>query len=1377
MSKEGEVKKNFFCDQCPSGFAEKKNLNKHIKNLHKPKKILCSECDYKTNSNYAMKIHFQKHSKNEVPPKIVCDCGYGTRDKSNFHKHVRKCQKRINRGKSASESKQSKKKDSHCDESEQCLGGVLETRTFYNRGSKDILYVMERMKDKVKAHIYSFFKKMTSLKFQIVLHVKFKKLNEEHVEGEAFFCGRNRRILDISEFRKLYQESKEKIWHSFDQWLKEGSGWVIKSIEKLTLEMCEYRPYQGSSYIKSPSWVLATRSVLNIENFSDNMCFLWHIAAAIYPTPVNAERPSKYENYLSQFDVTGIQWPMDIKRIHRFEKQNQLSINVYKADMKKKAVWPIRISKRRDSNPINLLLLSDNGMSHYTLIKNFDKLLSRGTHPKTYCFYCLHGFDKRCTSQKQLQEHMKVCYTYGGQITKLPEVGENFIEFTNYHKMLKCPFTIYADFECIQTKIGIDDSENQKAKTRNLTKHEVSGYAYCIVSPYFKTKYKIYRGPDASERFLKQMMFEKKEISKKVIENEKEMKPLTLVQEREFVDCRICHICKEMILEQESDCLKHLPIIKPWLESVRLSTDKPPSMSTIKKQRIKILLELHPDKNKGREEECKKVISDLQELLKYYQSHSELLLIGSKNVEEMDLSDEELEKIRKKGFKVRDHDHWTGEFRGAAHSGCNILYRKVKKIPVFFHNMGGYDGHLIFQDISKLDLKSSPQLIAKSLENYTAIKFGSLEIKDSLNFLSSSLDKLVKNLKVKAEGSLNQCFPNTYRYFKENCKGVQDKGFEMLTRKLVFPYDYMDDWSKMEETRLPPKEKFYSSLSGKHITDEEYSFAQTIWSTFKLKNLGELHDLYMATDVALLADVFESFRNSTLENYGLDPAHFYTAPGLSWEAALKQTKIRLELITDIDMYMFIDQGMMGGVSMIGKQYSRANHPKLNEQWDPKKKQKYIFMVDCTNQYGWSMMQYLPVDGFKWVDHQLSTQEWVEFINNQNDEQEKGYFFEVDLNYPEQLHILHDQYPLAPEHLTIKKEMLSQYQRQLGENLGVKFEGKKLCPTLYDKKQYICHYRCLKQYLELGLVLTKVHRVIEFNQRPWLKSYIEHNTELRRKATCKFDENQAKLMNNSFFGKTCEDTRKYKDVRIVLNKEELSKLTKKEGFSQFKIYGENIATVMMNKPTVKLNKPRYIGMTVLNLAKLKMNDFHYNYIMKTFPNTKLLFTDTDSFCYEISSELDIYEVIKGCNWFDFSNYPKDHPLYDNGKKLKPGYFKDEFGGQIILEMVGLRPKMYSLLLLIGLKKAAAKGINENVKEEIMTHQDYKQSLFEKFQRLDKMRRIQNKDHQLYTVEIEKRSLNPFDDKKYRTSVDEDYLSFSFGHYMIDAMQMDDELWVV
>ena len=202
----------------------------------------------------------------------------------------------------------------------------------------------------------------------------------------------------------------------------------------------------------------------------------------------------------------------------------------------------------------------------------------------------------------------------------------------------------------------------------------------------------------------------------------------------------------------------------------------------------------------------------------------------------------------------------------------------------------------------------------------------------------------------------------------------------------------MDSWSRMDETCLPDKNQYFSSLSGKHISDQEYCFAQQLWSTFKLKNLGQLHDLYLLSDVALLTDVFETFRDTTLSNYGLDPAHYVSAPGLSWDAALKQTKVRLELLTDIDMHNLIDKGMIGGVSCICAQYSKANHPQLRDKWKPEEKQNYIMMFDCTNQYGWAMMESLPVDGFKWVESSRSTNEWTDFIMRQSDEQEKGYIF-------------------------------------------------------------------------------------------------------------------------------------------------------------------------------------------------------------------------------------------------------------------------------------------------------------------------------------------------------------------------------------------------
>ena len=186
------------------------------------------------------------------------------------------------------------------------------------------------------------------------------------------------------------------------------------------------------------------------------------------------------------------------------------------------------------------------------------------------------------------------------------------------------------------------------------------------------------------------------------------------------------------------------------------------------------------------------------------------------------------------------------------------------------------------------------------------------------------------------------------------------------------------------------------------------------------------------------------------------------------------------------------------------------------------------MFDCNNQYGWAMSQFLPTHGFRWVELETNSPEfWTNFVLQQENCQEDGYFFEVDLNYPKELHNHHDQYPLAPEHVEIKEEMLSDFQKKLAMDLNMKVGGTKLCLTLSDKKRYICHYRNLKLYLEKGMKIKKVRRILQFKQSPWIKSYIELNTRLRQEAKNKCNQNFAKLMNNSFFGKTCEDVRKYK----------------------------------------------------------------------------------------------------------------------------------------------------------------------------------------------------------------------------------------------------------
>ena len=377
----------------------------------------------------------------------------------------------------------------------------------------------------------------------------------------------------------------------------------------------------------------------------------------------------------------------------------------------------------------------------------------------------------------------------------------------------------------------------------------------------------------------------------------------------------------------------------------------------------------------------------------------------------------------------------------------------------------------------------------------------------------------------------------------------------------------------------------------------------------------------------------------------------------------------------------------------------------------------------------------------------------------------GNEFEVDLEYPKELHKQHDTYPLAPEHITIREDMLSRYQQQLAQGLEINVGGDKLCLTLYNKKNYICHYRNLKQYLQLGLILKKVHKVLKFEQKPWLKKYIDLNTKLRQEANSKFEEDQAKLMNNAYFGKTCEDVRRYKDVKIVMKGKRAQKLINRPTFSRVKVYSENLSAFQLRKQVVNLNKPRYVGMTILNLSKIVMYDFHYNFILPKYPNAKLLFTDTDSFCYWIPTSSNIYEDLKGSNWIDFSNYENTHPNFDRKFHLVPGKFKDETGGIPIVEFVGLRAKMYSILKLDGETKATCKGINETVKKERLKHKHYKETLEEKKLRYDKITKILQENHQLYTVETVKNSLSPFNDKKYITKQKGGLKSLSFGHYLI------------
>ena len=312
----------------------------------------------------------------------------------------------------------------------------------------------------------------------------------------------------------------------------------------------------------------------------------------------------------------------------------------------------------------------------------------------------------------------------------------------------------------------------------------------------------------------------------------------------------------------------------------------------------------------------------------------------------------------------------------------------------------------------------------------------------------------------------------------------------------------------------------------------------------------------------------------------------------------------------------VEEGIRGGICHSIHRYAKAND-KYMKNYNNNKESSYIQCLDANNLYGWAMSKKLPVNGFKWTDNDKINEE---FIENNNENDEKGYIFEVDVEYPKKLHELHSDLPFLPERMEINKY-------------------NKLVCNLFNKKKYVKHINSLKQALNHELKLKKIHRVIEFNQKAWLKPYIDMNTELRKAAKNDFEKDPFKLMNNSVFGKTMENIRKYRDIKLVTTDKKRSKLVSEPNYHTINLISEDFSIIEMKKTKVKMNKPIYLGLSILEVSKILMYEFWYDYMKPKYGNkVKLCYTDTDSFIINIKTN-DFYEDIASDveNSFDTSNY--------------------------------------------------------------------------------------------------------------------------------------------
>ena len=1204
-------------------------------------------------------------------------------------------------------------------EKAKALKGYTKSFEIGIKNNKDPLKQLQSTRKGIKFHIESILKSMKGLKFVENLKVTFKKNSKnEIITKTAYFNSKPKTIINKTQITEELQSSKHEILNITAQWISEGSGWTIESVDNHYLNIVQYEPMKGSSYIELPQELNnPKKGLINLKN-NDNECFRWCHIRYLNPQDKYPQRIKKIDKeYINQLDYSGIEFPVNVKHYNKIEKQNEININVF--GYENKQPYPIYISKEKYEKHLELLLITEDKNKHYVLIKDFNRFMFNQTkheHRKHFCMYCLQCF----SSEEVLKNHKDNCIQLNGeQAIKMPDKSNNTLKFNNFNKQQPVPFVIYADFEAITEKISGCKPNNNKSYTDNYQKHTDCGFGYKVVCCYddkYTQPLKIYRGEKAVYTFLEYMLDEVK-YCKNIMKKEFN-KPLRMTKEDEekFQKSDKCHICSK--------------------------------------------------------------------------------------------------KFTDKDIKVRDHCHITGKYRGSAHQECNLQLRvdvEKIKIPVIFHNLRGYDSHLIMQEIGQIvkdyeynnkngkKCQMNINAIPNNMEKYMAFMLGNhLTFIDSFQFMGSSLEKLVTNItncgkcktckpskcmkiNINDENKISQhitsiscgecencknkdkdCIDPKYDQLKYTSSMFKNKKLELMARKGVYPYDYMDSFDKFN-SQLPSKEDFYSILNDKHIKNEEYEHAKNVWNTFNLKNMGEYHDLYLKSDILLLVDVFENFRNTCFEYYKRDPCHYFTSPGLSWDAMLKMTDIKLELITDIDMFQFIEKGMRGGISYIANRYGEANN-KYMKNYDKNKPSKYIMYLDANNLYGWAMSQYLPTGGFKWLKQNKIDNLDLKKYDKEN---KKGIILEVDLEYPEKLHDLHNDYPLAPEKVKVTENMLSNYCKKIADKYNISTGlVYKLIPTLSKKEKYVLHYRNLQLYIDLGLKLTKIHRVLEFDQSPWLKQYIDYNTEKRKNAKNDFEKDFFKLMNNSVFGKTMENIRKRVDVRLVTDEKKLLKLTSKPTYVSSKIFNENLVAVHKIKETLTLNRPAYVGMCILDLSKTLMYDFHYKYIKEKYgQKAKLLFTDTDSLTYEIEAK-DVYkDFFKDKDKFDNSDYPEYSPFFYKENKKVIGKFKDEAAGIPIIEFVGLRSKMYSYIKDNQKGGKTAKGIKKNVIKNNIIHDDYKETLFNNKQMYHKMKTIRSENHQLGSYELNKVSLSCFDDKRYihNNGID----SYAYGHKNIIA----------
>lgn len=759
-------------------------------------------------------------------------------------------------------------------EKETAFKNRIRTYALINDGFEDLIDFLRHAFKKFKNKTKKIVRKLYVIKVNACLEVKFirkigsknnektfsdsdsendydsqqSKPNDVNTEEISyFFQTKNATINASTSLKKWYKRYiSEPLNDKISEFVSNGSGWSLSEVIELCVNNNKYVHFSGSSFLPLPNDISSRKAVINVHN-EDEKCFVWSVLAALHNKDVKKNRQiaSKYIKYSSELNLKDISYPVTLNQIKTFERNNPtISINVYICESVQN-----EMNDEKQNIIVPVRLTNDVRENHIHLLLLFE---NENSAQKT---------QKKNITELLDDNPVKTHFCWIKDLSKL--INKNVSR--SKRKLYVCDRCLHFFYTHVKLENHVEC-----CKKLNFSK---------ITLPSEDEKYVYFKNHNRQLEVPFIIYADIEALLAPVVDKTGNI-PKGAYQKHTAHSIGYYFFSRSGSLPSYYRSYTGLNCAEWFCTELRKIAGKV----------WKNLLDIKPMSSLTREQKRQHKRADKCHICK--------------------------QKFNEEEPKVYDHSHLTGLYRGAAHTSCNLNYKESRYVPVVFHNLQ-YDLHFLIEKLAE-DSSENIEIIPMNKEKYISFskKYHKNEIFQNGNY-SMNLDNK-DNLKFRLIDSyrfMSESLQKLASYLKKNQFAISksvwqlnDEKFELITRKGVYPYDYITSMEKLNERQLPPIDKFYNQLTDSHITQKEYKFAKTVWKKFKLKSLQEYTDIYLKADVLLLADIFENFRSQCMQIYGLDPAHYMTTPGYSWDAMLKQTGVTIELITDIDQQLFIERG-------------------------------------------------------------------------------------------------------------------------------------------------------------------------------------------------------------------------------------------------------------------------------------------------------------------------------------------------------------------------------------------------------------------------------------------------------------------------------------